>query len=71
MVITGSFSSSSRELLKTHIKELGGKITGSVSKKTDFLLVGSDPGSKVQKALELNIEIIDEGKFFELYKTYN
>ena len=71
VVITGSFSSSSREQLKTHIKELGGKITGSVSKKTDFLLAGSDPGLKVQKALELNIEIIDEGKFFELYKAYN
>jgi len=69
VVITGSFSSLTREQLKKQIKELGGKVTGGISKKTDFLLVGLDPGSKVQKALELEIEIIDEGEFLELYKV--
>ena len=39
---------------------MGGKVTGSVSKKTDFVIVGSNPGSKYNKAVELGIEIIDE-----------
>ena len=40
----------------------GGKVTGSVSKKTDFVIVGEDPGSKYDKAVELGIEIINEKK---------
>jgi DNA ligase (NAD+) len=69
IVITGSFSALSREQLKAKIRNLGGKVTGSVSKKTDFLLSGQDPGSKNQKALDLNVKIIYEREFFELFEA--
>jgi DNA ligase (NAD+) len=66
IVITGSFSTLSREQLKSKIRDLGGKVTGSISRKTDFLLSGQDPGSKIQKALDLNIKVIYEREFFKL-----
>ena len=65
-VVTGSLESFSRDGINEVITAHGGKSASSVSKKTDYVLVGSDPGSKLQKAQELGVTIIDESKFKEL-----
>jgi DNA ligase (NAD+) len=62
-VVTGSLEGFSREGIEAYIFENGGKVTGSVSSKTSYLVLGADPGSKYQKALELKVPIISE---FEL-----
>ncbi|WP_126992462.1 NAD-dependent DNA ligase LigA [Thermosipho globiformans] len=62
-VITGKFNSFKREEIKEIIERLGGKVTNTVSSKTDYLLVGEKPGSKYQKALELGLKIINEDEF--------
>ena len=67
-VITGSFENYSREELKSIIENNGGKTSGSVSKKTNYLLAGENCGSKLDKANELNIEIITENQLFTLIK---
>ncbi|MBI2681959.1 MAG: NAD-dependent DNA ligase LigA [Acidobacteriales bacterium] len=59
-VITGTLPSYSRDEAKRLIEDAGGKVSGSVSKKTDYVLAGSDPGSKLDKARELKVEVIDE-----------
>lgn len=65
-VVTGGLQSFSRDGINEVITAHGGKSSSSVSKKTDYLLVGSDPGSKLGKAQELGVTIIDEAKFKEL-----
>ena len=60
LVLTGTLANLTREEATTMIKRAGGKVTGSVSKKTDYVVVGDDPGSKMQKAEELEREILDE-----------
>lgn len=62
-VVTGGLESFTRDSIVEAITSHGGKSATSVSKKTDYLLVGSDPGSKLAKAEELGIEIIDEERF--------
>ena len=62
-VITGKLEIMSRAEAQNQIKELGGKVTSSVSKKTDYVVKGSDPGSKLDKAQQIGIHIIDEGQF--------
>jgi DNA ligase (NAD+) len=62
-VITGKLDSYTRSEAKKLIQSLGGRVTGSVSSKTDFLLVGEDPGSKHEKALQLGINILSESEF--------
>ena len=62
IVLTGTLESKSREELKKIIENSGGEISGTVSKKTDIVIVGQDPGSKYEKAIALNIEIWDEKK---------
>jgi DNA ligase (NAD+) len=62
-VLTGSLQNYSRDAAAALIKERGGSISGSVSKKTDFVLVGQDPGSKYDKAKELKIKILTEEEF--------
>ncbi|MBV1819966.1 hypothetical protein KUA25_18010, partial [Bacteroidales bacterium MSK.15.36] len=62
VVITGTIDGYGRRDLKEIVENMGGKVTGSVSKKTDCVIVGENPGSKYEKALELGIEIIDEEK---------
>jgi DNA ligase (NAD+) len=65
-VFTGSLSSLTRGQAEERIKRLGGAIGSSVSKKTDYLVVGADPGSKLEKAQRLKIPILDEAAFLEL-----
>jgi DNA ligase (NAD+) len=62
-VLTGTLPSMTREEATEKIEALGGHVTGSVSKKTDYLLAGAEPGSKFDKAKELGIRIIDEPQF--------
>ena len=65
-VITGSFDNISRDEIKEFIEERGGLTSDSVSKKTDVVLVGEAPGSKRDKAIELNIPIWNQEKLFEI-----
>jgi DNA ligase (NAD+) len=62
-VITGSLPTLSRARATSLIEEAGGRVAGSVSKKTDALLAGEDAGSKLEKAKELGVEVIDEAEF--------
>ena len=63
VVVTGSLESYSRNEIKEKLESLGAKVSGSVSKKTDYVIVGKDPGSKYEKAVELNIKVISEDEF--------
>ncbi len=65
-VLTGTLPSLSREEAKTMIKERGGKVSSSVSSKTDYVLAGDDPGSKFDKAKELGVKTVDEKQFKNL-----
>jgi DNA ligase (NAD+) len=65
-VVTGGLEGFTRDSIAETISAHGGKPTNSVSKKTDFLLVGADPGSKLAKAQELGVTVIDEARFLEL-----
>jgi DNA ligase (NAD+) len=59
-VLTGSLAHYSREQAKQMIEDAGGRVSGSVSKNTDFVVAGSDAGSKLEKARELGVKVIDE-----------
>ncbi len=65
-VVTGALQSFTREEVKNYIQSLGGKVTDSVSKKTSYVVVGENPGSKLEKARSLGVEIIDEQALREL-----
>ena len=65
-VLTGTLPTLSRDRAKEMIKERGGKVSSSVSKKTDYLLVGDEAGSKLAKAKELGVTVIDEEEFQQL-----
>src|SRR5262249_40165293 len=65
-VLTGTLPKRSREEAEAIIKERGGKVTGSVSKMTSYVLAGEKPGSKLEKARQLGIPIIDEAEFERL-----
>ena len=62
-VLTGTLPSMTREEASAKIEALGGHVSGSVSKKTDFVLAGKEAGSKLEKAKELGLKIIDEAEF--------
>jgi DNA ligase (NAD+) len=66
VVLTGTLSMMSREEAQDKVRARGGKVTGSVSKKTDYVIVGADPGSKYDKALALGVTILDEDAFLKL-----
>jgi DNA ligase (NAD+) len=67
-VITGKLESMSRPQAEEKIKQLGGAAKSDVTKKTNFLVVGADPGSKLDRAREMGIKIISESELLELLK---
>ena len=68
VVITGTMENFTRKELKDLLEKLGAKISDSVSKKTNYLISGSNSGSKLEKATSLGIEILTEEKFYEIVK---
>ena len=67
-VFTGGLAHFSRDEAKALVTARGGKVTSSVSAKTDYVVAGADPGSKLAKARELGVTILDEAEFEELLK---
>lgn len=67
-VLTGSLQNLTRDDAKDLIRRVGGKPSSSVSSKTDFVVVGRDPGSKAEKAEKLGVKIISEEEFQEIIK---
>ena len=65
-VLTGELETMTRDEAKEKIRALGGDISASVSKNTDYVVVGKNPGSKYDKARELKVEIIDEKEFVKM-----
>jgi NAD-dependent DNA ligase len=64
--LTGTLPTLTREEAKAKIESLGGKVTGSVSKKTDFVLAGEEAGSKLEKAQQLGIKTLNEAEFLKM-----
>jgi len=69
-VLTGTLSQMTRDEAKAALQALGGKVSGSVSKKTDYVVVGETPGSKAEKAEALGIEMLDEAGLKKLLKQH-
>jgi DNA ligase (NAD+) len=67
-VITGTLSTFSREEAGESITEIGGRVTSSVSKNTDYVIAGEKPGSKLDKAKSLGVKILNEIEFVKLLK---
>jgi DNA ligase (NAD+) len=65
-VLTGALAHFTRDEAKKMIEDAGGKVTGSVSKKTDYVVAGADAGTKLDKAKELGVKVIDEGEVEKL-----
>jgi DNA ligase (NAD+) len=65
-VLTGGLQTMTREQAKAAIESRGGRVTSSVSKKTDYIVYGQDPGSKLDKAREVGVTCLDEGEFRRL-----
>ncbi len=68
VVVTGTLPTLSREEAEAHVRQAGGKAAGSVSKKTSFVLAGEEAGSKLDKAQELGVPVIDEAEFLKRLK---
>ena len=67
-VLTGTLPNLAREDAKARIESAGGKVTGSVSKKTDYVVAGADPGSKLDKANQLGVAVIAEPDLLKMLK---
>jgi DNA ligase (NAD+) len=65
-VLTGTMARYTRDQAKKMIEDAGGKVSGSVSKKTDYVVAGEDPGSKLDKARELGVSVIEEAEMEKL-----
>lgn len=63
VVVTGTLQSHTRDGAKEALQNLGAKVTGSVSKKTGFVVVGDNPGSKYDKAMQLKVPVLDDDGF--------
>lgn len=68
-VLTGTLSAMTRDEARQKIEALGGKVTGSVSKKTDYVVAGEKPGSKLAKAQKLEVAVLDQAAFEELLSS--
>jgi DNA ligase (NAD+) len=69
-VLTGTLSTLSRDEAKERLERAGAKVAGSVSKKTDYVVAGDDAGSKLTKAEELGVPVIDEATMLGLLGQY-
>ncbi|MHC5111368.1 MAG: NAD-dependent DNA ligase LigA [Planctomycetota bacterium] len=69
VVITGTLESMGRKDAQERVKQLGGKVSSSVSKKTDYVVAGDSPGSKLDKAQSLGVRIIEEAEFLTMIET--
>jgi len=67
-VFTGKFNTLSRNEIKNKAEKVGALISSQVSSKTDYLILGMDPGSKLNKAKEYSIKILDEKEFLNNFK---
>ena len=68
-VLTGTLASMSRDEAKSRLETLGARVTGSVSQKTDYVVAGAEAGTKLSKALELNVTVLNEQQFLQLLST--
>lgn len=64
-MLTGALESFTRSGLKEALQDLGARVTGSVSSRTDVLVAGGNPGSKLEKARRLGVEVLDEAQLRE------
>ncbi len=71
IVLTGTLNSMSRNEAKQKLQNLGAKVSSSISKNTDFLIIGDNPGSKATKAKELNIPIVSEEEWIGIVQKFN
>ena len=69
IVITGTLADLQRDAAEDALRELGAKVSGSVSKKTSYLVVGADAGSKLAKAQSLGVPILDEAALARILQT--
>ena len=68
VVVTGTLNHFTRETITQKLEELGAKVSGSVSKKTDYLICGENAGSKLAKAQKCGVKILSESNFEEMIK---